>query len=414
MQDLKKNKRKMMNKNQAPMTNDAEVYENYVEESIPCEISRACKKPIGGNEDDCGCNKPHKHENDCGCNKPHKHDCDCGCNKPHHNECECHCVCDCNSHKHDCEPCDIEAKTCFDNHCGPTCCNPIVPQNFNVACAIPFAIEANRVFDTMRFQTFTDGTDEHGGPVHFEVEVVEVRGPVPTGAQVGVTIEKICINYDDIFIDPGYTTLEDYEVVPLQHKHGENCQSNFEYAVCGVKNNECCKQGKGTSVSYKQRGLVVEVEGLVLELRGSCGCTEFVALAYPVSRRDSKKCREERVRFVFNTLSAPICVPSNGRPFNLRQSYQTGLTVDCIGKSFLSCCCHEGERHYELDIPNGIDVICCLEEIVSVLIGEQIVVLGAPQAIEPRVVDTFSKVCDFSDCSVNTTKPANNSCGCHK
>lgn len=391
MQDLKKNKR---NKKQVPMTTGLEVIENYVEESVSCELSRSCKK------EDCGC-------------KSHKYDCDCGSNKPQKQECECHCVCDCSPSKKECEPCDIEAKTCFDNQCGPTCCNPIVPQNFNVSCAIPYAIEANRVFDTMRFQMFTDATNENGYPVNFEVEVVEVNGPVPTGAQVGVTIDKICINYDDIFVDTGCVSLEDYEVEPLERENGENCQTNFEYAVCGVKDAECCKQGKGKSVSYKQRGLVVEVEGLVLELRGSCGCTEFVALAYPVGSRSDKHCKEEKVRFAFNTLSAPICCPASGRAFNLRQNYQTSLTVDCIGKSYLSCRCCDCERYYELDIPGGIDLICCLQEVVSVVIGEQIVVLGAPNVIEPRIVDTFSKVCDFSDCGSKNSN-SKGSCGCSR
>lgn len=403
MQDLKKNKRKMMNKKQTQMTSDIEVLDNFKEESVPCEVTRGCrpKQNTCNNDNDCGCNKPQKHD-DCGCSKPQKHE--------HEHECDCHCYCECEpcNKKKECEPCDIESKTCFDNPCGPACCNPIIPQNFCVSNSVPYAIEANRIYDTMRFQIFTDATGNGGSPLYFETEVIEVNGPV-IGGQVGVTIDKICINYEEIEIDTGCVSLEDYDIEPLQSRDGENCQYDFEYAVCGEKNKECCNKGKGTSVTYKQRGLTVELEDLVLELRGRCGCTEFVALAYPVS--NSNKCKSGNVKFVFNTLSAPCCLPSSGKSIKLRQNYQTSLTVDCIGKSFLSCDCCDGERYYNLEIPNGIDLVLCLQETVSILIGEQIVVLGSPQAIEPRIVDTFSKVCDFTDCG---SKPNNGSCGCNK
>ncbi|MEF9992458.1 MAG: hypothetical protein RSD22_10260 [Romboutsia sp.] len=388
MQDLKNNKRRATNKKQAPITMNSDFLDDFEQENLVCEVSRGCKPKQSPCNNDCECN------------------------------CECNCNCNCNSKKDECEPCDIESKVCFDNKniCGPSCCNPIIPQNVCISNAVPYAIETNRVFDTMRFQTFTDATEINGGPVYFETEVVEVEGNVPLGAQVGVTIDKICINYSEIEISPGYVSLEDYEVEQLRHKYGQDCKSDFEFSVCGDRDSKCCSQGKGKSASYKQRGLVVEVEDLVLELRGKCGCTEFVAIAYPVAKKgDCKTIKADRVRFVFNTLSAPICLPADGRNVTLRQGYQTNLTVDCIGKSLLSCECCDGEKFCRLDIPNGIDLILCLQETVSILIPEQIVVLGAPTPIDPRIVDTFSKVCDFKECGTTLCQPSTSkkgSCGC--
>ena len=57
-----------------------------------------------------------------------------------------------------------------------------------------------------------------------------------------------------------------------------------------------------------------------------------------------------------------------------------------------NCC----ECYYDFCIPNGIDLILCLEETVSILVSEQIVVLASLNSVEPRIVDTFSKVCDFT------------------
>ena len=100
----------------------------------------------------------------------------------------------------------------------------------------------------------------------------------------------------------------------------------------------------------------------------------------------------------------------------LRKSYLTNLTVDCIGKALLRCVETDYcDCYYELSIPNDIDLICCLQLTVSTLINDQIVVLGSTTAIQPRVVDTFSKVCDFSTCPGDTESANNNnnnSCGC--
>ncbi|HSQ88157.1 hypothetical protein [Romboutsia sp.] len=396
MQDLKRNKRKMMNKQMQPMANKVNSEEKYIEEELTEELSRAC----GGKS------KPQHH---------HEH----GCNTNHHH-CDCGCTCGCNT-KPECEPCEIDTKECIDNNdnCGPECCNPILPQKFSTANSVPYAIEANRIYDTMVFQTFTDAVAPNGEALDFDYDVIEVNGPVPKVGQVNVTIEEICINYSGIVIDTGNTTLEDYDLQPLEPTTGRPCETKFEYAVCGERNATCCQQGKGTNVVYKQRGLSIIVEDLVLELKGKCGCTEIIALAYPSVKGaggQKRKCGD--VEFIFNTLSSPICVPSDGRNVTLRQDYQTNLTVDCIGKAFLKHVDHDGchEGHYHLCIPNDIDLILCLQCTVSTIINEQLVVLGAPNAIQPRIVDTFNKVCDFKKCGpeVNPLEDKNGHCGCKR
>ena len=63
--------------------------------------------------------------------------------------------------------------------------------------------------------------------------------------------------------------------------------------------------------------------------------------------------------------------------------------------------------------PNGIDLILCLEETVSILVTEQIVVLASLNSVEPRVVDTFAKVCDFNNSTANSNSNSNNNgCNC--
>lgn len=384
MKDMKKMTKKSINKSVVQPEVRIET-----EEAVCEELDRSCKPKVN-----------HDHE----CKKMH---CEC--------ECECSCKPSC---KPNCEPCQLDAENCIDNtSCGPECCSPIAPPRFSPANSVPFAIEANRIYDTMQFQTFTDALGENGEPLSFDYEVVEVRGPVPRGGQVNVVIEKICLNYSSITIDPGTPSLEDYDVEPIENV--KPCETTFDYAVCADRNSNCSRQGRGQRVVYKQKGIVVTVEDLVLELRGKCGCTEIIALAYPSTKPfGSQRTRCEDVEFIFNTLSAPICLPSDGRGVTLRQSFQTNLTVDCIGKALLKyvgrnycddCCGHDG--YYELCIPNDIDLICCLQLVVSILTNEQIVVLGAPQGISPRVVDTFSKVCDFGDQS-NTNNQGNCGCGC--
>ena len=175
----------------------------------------------------------------------------------------------------------------------------------------------------------------------------------------------------------------------------------------------------GQNVLFRERGLTVEVEDLVLEIRGHCGRTRIVALAFPaVKRSNGQLCRVDNVEFKFNTLASNICVPSSGRSITLRQNYLTKLTVDCISNAFISAencfdnddcdCRHDRDCRHDCDcdddvdcleftIPSGIDLILCVEETVSTLLGTQIVVL-ADNNFEPRVVDTFANVCSFPGC----------------
>jgi hypothetical protein len=389
MQDIKRNRRKMGNNSSVSNNNDIdEIFENSFAEE---DMERGFKNK---KHDHCECEKEEKcnhHHNDCDCDPCHKHN--------HHNDCDCD---PCHNHNHhdcECEPCEIESEDCFPNKCGPECCHPITPKNFSPANTVPIAIETNRVFDTMRFQAFTDGSGPDGEPLFFETEVIEVNGPVPQGGPVNVTIEKICVNFREIEINPGCITLEDFEVEPLDTRSHRNCESSFEYAVCGEFKRECCRRGLGNSVAFKERGLNVKVRDLVLELKGKCGCTTFTALAFPAVKECGCKRRVPFVVFNFNTFSAPLCLPADGRSLLLRQEFNTRLTVDCIGKSILK---FEENEHcecfFDLIIPNDIDLILCLEETVSALISEQIVVLGSRTPIEPRLVDTFAKVCEFEHC----------------
>lgn len=388
MQDMKRSKRRMMNQQMEHIDNEVEPSRSTVEKCIDEELNRGCKS------------KP----NSCDCNHDYNHGCEC---KKHEHECE----------KHEkCEPCEIESDTCVKNVCASDqCCSPITAK-LSTAKATPLPIETNRVFDTMVFKTFTDAVAPGGETLVFDFDVVEVNGPIPRGGQVKVTIDEVCMNFSGIVIDTGTTTLEDFDMEPLEPTTGRSCETNFEYAICGRRNAKCCSQGKGQSVVYKERGLSILVEDLVLELKGRCGCTKVVALAYPAVKLmggQIKRCCD--VEFFFNTLTAPICVPADGRGFTLRQDFRTNLTVDCIGKALLRCVCNECcESSFELCIPNDIDLIMCLESVVSTLMSEQIVVLGYPNPVEPRVVDTFNKVCDFKTCGETDDNNNKNHCGCNK
>ncbi|MDR0879499.1 MAG: hypothetical protein LBN09_02215 [Clostridioides sp.] len=329
--------------------------------------------------------------------------------------------CGCHDHKkHDhCEyePCQLEVEeteTCFKNDCKLGCCQPL--NIGGIQATDPIAIEARRVFDTMRFRAMADATAPCGDPLNFEIEVVEVKGPVPQGGPVNVTINEICVNYDSIVVDPGCLSLEDYDIEPRDCSNEGD--TTFEYDCQGKGNRTCCEKGKGTSVVYKERGLRVEVYGLVLELKGRCGCTTFTALAYPTDCTSNSII--PYVQFVFNTLSAPICCPSSRTEILLRQSYNTSISVDCIGKCTLKyisgdrggcgcdCDCDSGcgfdhhhpeppcDCYFELCIPNDIDLVLAVEEVVSTLVNEQVVVLGSRTPLEPRLVDSFKY--DFHSC----------------
>ena len=85
------------------------------------------------------------------------------------------------------------------------------------------------------------------------------------------------MNYTDVVIKPGTTTLEDHVVRPIKEVEkepyeqenlcpefgdidGEFCKTSFEYNVCGNKNRECSDQGKGERSAYKEKGLKVIVK----------------------------------------------------------------------------------------------------------------------------------------------------------
>lgn len=368
MQDLKKNKRRI----------NQETSQHEFREDLQEDLSRGYKSK--------GCN----------------------CNNQ---EAKCNC---------ECKPCKVEYDECVDNICGEDTNNPISPAKYSTANSVPYAIEVNRIFDSIKFQLFTEASGPNGNELFFDYDVSSVNGPVPRSGVVNVNIEKVCMNYTDVVITPGCTTLEDHTVRELREPKKEPCDQNlcpdfddntdsefcrtsFEYNVCGNKNATFSSQGRGERAAYKQKGLKVEVNNLVLELRGCCGSTEVTVLAYPAIMDINGNLQlVDTVVFNYNTLSAPIYVPANGRTFRLRQDFQTALTVDCIGKTLLklvdeNCC----ECYYDFCIPNGIDLILCLEEVVSVLVNEQIVVLASPNAVDPRVVDNFSKVCDFANSSGN-------------
>lgn len=316
-----------------------------------------------------------------------------------------------------CEACQPESDFCQDNGCETGCCGPIMPQKFSTSNSLPYAIEVDRIYDTMKFQSFTDASGPRNSPLYFRYDVVEVSGDIPQRSAVNIKINKVCMNYSGIEVIPGNVSLENRSVIPLspvlisEDDSFENpCpgfedisvndvgQLIFEYSISGNSNPTCCSQGQGEKVGYKEKGLKVRVYDLVLELEGKCGCTDVVVLAYPSIKSSGNFVDANYVEFNFNTLSSTMCLPANGKQVNLRQQYQTALKVECIGKTLLRLNDSSCDEEYEFCIPNGIDLVCCLEEVISALISEQIVVLGSSRPITPRVVDTFSKVCDFSSC----------------
>lgn len=403
MQDLKRSRKRFVGKSQIEKC-------DTVEEISIEEMDRGCKNNHGCKNDNHGC----KNENH-GCNHDNHHNCK-------HDEYECEEVIICKKSDHnyhdDCEPCGQEYDNCQKNNCEEGCCGPIMPQKFSLQNSVPYAIEVDRIYDTMKFQVFTDASGPRNKPLYFRYDVVEVNGEIPQRASVNIKIDRVCMNYSNIEIVPGNVSLENRTVTPLNPNlmceddalenlcpgfedasNDDIGQTLFEYNVSGNINKECCNKGKGEKVGYKEKGLRVKVSDLVLELEGKCGCTDVVILAYPTVKMGCEFVDAEYIEFNFNTLTSTMCLPSDGTQVNLRQQFQTALKVECIGKSLLrlnevDC----DEYDYEFCIPNGIDLVCCLEEVVSVLISEQIVVLGSCKTITPRVVDTFTKVCDFSSC----------------
>ena len=392
MQDLKKNKRRMNNKQMSTMSNcpEREEVESVVAVEVD-ELDRGCK---------CN-NDMESHKNKCN-EKHEKHEC----------ECECHC--ECKKHE-ECKECEAVSEECSVNPCREECCNGIRPT-FSTRNASPVAIETNRIFDSIQFRAFTDAKGPNGQTLFFEFEVIDVRGNVPSRGSAKVVVDEVCMNFEELEIIPGDITVDDFIVTPVENN--SPCDTVFESIVCPRRNATCCAQNRGQNVLFRERGLTVRVEDLVLEIRGHCGCTKIVALAFPaVKRGNGQLCRVDSVEFNFNTLASNICVPSSGRSITLRQNYLTKLTVDCISNAFISAeDCFDCDRNHDCDcdcdcrndcdfdfdcfeftIPSGIDLILCVEETVSALLGDQLVVL-AETSFSPRVVDTFANVCKFPGC----------------
>ena len=61
-----------------------------------------------------------------------------------------------------------------------------------------------------------------------------------------------------------------------------------------------------------------------------------------------------------------MCVPSDGNSFTLRQNYQTQLSVGCVGTGLISKECVNGCTTYNFELPGGLDLVLCLQEIVSI------------------------------------------------
>ncbi len=248
MQDLRKNKRKMVNKHMN-IVNNSEM------EEMSEELDRVYR-PKHNNTNDY-CNNCNNHNGDCKCDHNHHDDCECD---HHHDDCECD-----QHHDHDkCEPCEVKSDICVDNPCRDTCCTPITPPRFSTNNSVPVAIETNRVFDSVVFQTLTDArapqtTYTDGRSLVFDIEVVEVCGPVPRTGPVNVTIDKVCMNFNEIEIESDDPMLEDFNVVRINPKDDGVCETTFEFLVCGDRSAICCEQRRGQSVAYKQKGLVVTV-----------------------------------------------------------------------------------------------------------------------------------------------------------
>lgn len=396
MQDLVKNNKKAANKRVFQTSqNQSNKKNTTVSTQVEEELDRGCcqQQPV--------CKpQPQPKPNPCNCID------DCCEHHHHHNPCGCNIdCCDCND---DC------TENCFPNPCGDECGCPLKPAKFTTSQATMYPIETNRVYDTMMFRLFTDGKDSSGEDLNFNYTLGDLCGPLPCGTTTNVTIEKVCINYDNVTIVPGTTSLEELDVNPINNSGNQNCQSIFEYNVCGQLNKCCNKKCMGQNIAFKEKGLKVIVYGLEIELTGRFGCSEFTATATPKSSCQLGSKTTTCAVFYFNTLSGDIVVPANGKPFVLREAFQTQLTVDCIGKGIITQTTVNNQPYYALSIPNGIDLVCCLQNVVSVLMEEQIVVLGGPTTIEPRLVDTFGSVCDFSQFSDNCKIPYNphNNCGC--
>lgn len=381
MQNLRKNKNKVITKQMTNQIMDL-TSEEAVDTEVCDDMNRGCKGKFNNQHNNNCCKQPCS---DCeGCNESEH--CIDPCKKPHHHKPEKHCE--------TCE--DTISQNCIKNTCDTNLCSsPLNIPRFSTANAIPFAIDANRIFDTIQFKTFQDA---NGTGLDYNYEVIDVNGMVPRNGQGKVTINEICFNFEEMVIYPGNASLEGYTIEEITND--VPCESNFDYTVCGERNSTCCSRGLGATTRYRQRGLTIEINGLEIILKGKCGCTQITILVTPNSNSTV---------FNFNTLSAQMCVPADGNSFTLRQNYQTQLSVGCIGTGLISKECVNGCTTYDFELPGGLDLVLCLQETISILKQAQVVVLGSTTQVQPRVVDNFAKVCDFSQCGSNCNGQNNSS-----
>ena len=148
MQNLRKNKNKVITTQMMNLTN-----EEAIDTETCDEMNRGCKgKP----------NNMYSNNN---------------CGKQTCNECE-----PCHNHIHDHDKCIDPCKNTCDTN---SCCSPLNVPRVSVANATPFAIDANRIFDTIQFQTFQDAS---GTGLDYTYEVIEVSGMVPRSGQGRCTL----------------------------------------------------------------------------------------------------------------------------------------------------------------------------------------------------------------------------------
>ena len=227
MQNLRKNKNKVITTQMMNLTN-----EEAIDTETCDEMNRGCKGKPNNMYNNNNCGKQTCNECEPCHNHIHDHDkCIDPCKKPHKPE-KC------------CETCeDTLSQNCIKNTCDTnSCCSPLNVPRVSVANATPFAIDANRIFDTIQFQTFQDAS---GTGLDYTYEVIEVSGMVPRSGQGKVTVEEICFNFDEMIIYPGNTSLEGYTVEEVTND--VPCESNFDYTVCGERNRACCSRGLGTT-----------------------------------------------------------------------------------------------------------------------------------------------------------------------
>ena len=96
------------------------------------------------------------------------------------------------------------------------------------------AIETNRIFDSIQFRTFTDATGPNGQTLFFDFEVIEVRGNVPSRGLARVTVDEVCVNFEQLEITPGNVTVDDFDVTPIENN--STCDTVFESIVCPRRN----------------------------------------------------------------------------------------------------------------------------------------------------------------------------------